>query len=254
LVQYLKSIQPEILVLNGDIVDGWAFSKRYFPASHMQVIKEITSLLSKGTRVYYITGNHDEMLRRYSGFSMENFTIDDKLVLDIEGKKAWIFHGDVFDASTNGAAKWIAKLGGKGYDFLIVLNRFINFILTSLGREKMSFSKRVKASVKRAVSWITDFEKCAADLGIEKGYDYVICGHIHQPQDRTIINEQGAIRYLNSGDWVENLTSLEYYNNQWQMYIHSEAERSHDSVYQLTKRHPFPDVVNNPLELILKCQ
>ena len=252
LVQYLKSIQPEILVLNGDIIDGWAFSKRYFPATHMQVIKEITSFISKGTKVYYITGNHDEMLRRYSGFNMGNFYLDDKLVLDIDGKKAWIFHGDVFDASTNGAAKWLAKLGGKGYDLLILLNRLINFVLKTLGREKMSFSKKVKASVKRAVRWIGDFETCAADLGIEKQYDYVICGHIHQPQDRIIETENGKIRYLNSGDWIENLTALEYENGDWNIYQYAEAKTAHATVFELTKKHPFPDVVNNPVELVIQ--
>ena len=252
LVQYLKSIEPEILVLNGDIIDGWAFSKRYFPASHMQVFKEITSFISKGTKVYYITGNHDEMLRRYSGFTLGNFHLDDKLMLDIDGKKTWIFHGDVFDASTNGAAKWLAKLGGKGYDMLILLNRFINFILTLFGRDKMSFSKKVKASVKRAVSWIGDFEQCAAEMGIQKGYDFVICGHIHQPQDRTIQTADGSIRYLNSGDWIENLTALEYESGQWNIYQYEAAKTAHQTVYELTKKHPFPDVINNPIELVIQ--
>ncbi len=252
LIQYLRSIQPEILVLNGDIIDGWAFSKRYFPAVHMQVIKEITSLIGKGSRVYYITGNHDEMLRRYSGFELGNFHLDDKLVLDIDGKKAWIFHGDVFDTSTKGAAKWLAKLGGKGYDILILLNSFINFILTTLGKEKMSFSKKVKASVKKAVAWIGDFEQCAAELGAEKGYDYVICGHIHQPQDRIIDTPSGQIRYLNSGDWIENLTALEYNYGEWKIYQHAEASIAYGAVYTLTKKHPQPDVINNPVEHIVQ--
>lgn len=252
LIQYLKSINPEILVLNGDIIDGWAFSKRYFPAVHMQVIKEITSLISKGTKVYYITGNHDEMLRRYSGFELGNFHLDDKLVLDIDGKKAWIFHGDVFDASTKGAAKWLAKLGGKGYDILILLNSFINFILKVLGKEKMSFSKKVKSSVKKAVAWIGDFELCAAELGAEKGYDFVICGHIHQPQDRVIETKFGKIRYLNSGDWIENLTALEYNDGVWNIHQYAEAKAAHHAVYSLTKKHPQPDVLNNPIELVVQ--
>jgi len=252
LIQYLKSINPEILVLNGDIIDGWAFSKRYFPAVHMQVIKEITSLISKGTKVYYITGNHDEMLRRYSGFELGNFHLDDKLVLDIDGKKAWIFHGDVFDASTKGAAKWLAKLGGKGYDILILLNSFINFILKVLGKEKMSFSKKVKSSVKKAVAWIGEFELCAAELGAEKGYDFVICGHIHQPQDRVIETKFGKIRYLNSGDWIENLTALEYNDGVWNIHQYAEAKAAHHAVYSLTKKHPQPDVLNNPIELVVQ--
>jgi len=114
LVSYLRSIQPKLLVLNGDIVDIWQFRKHYFPASHMQVIKEIFSLMAKGTEVVYITGNHDETLRRYSGLQLGNMKLVDKLVIEIDGHKTWIFHGDVFDATTKGSAKLIAKLGGMG--------------------------------------------------------------------------------------------------------------------------------------------
>ena len=134
LVNYLKSISPKLLVLNGDIIDGWQFSKRYFPLSHIQVIKEVMSLLSKGTRVVYITGNHDEMLRRYSDIQMGDFLGTDKLVLEINGKNTWISHGDVFDTTTKGSAKLIAKLGGNGSDLRILLTCLINSIQIALGR------------------------------------------------------------------------------------------------------------------------
>ena len=147
-LKYLKSIQPNTLILNGDIIDIWQFRKSYFPASHMQVIKEIFSMMSKGTRVIYITGNHDETLRRYSGLEMGNLQLVDKLVIDINGEKTWIFHGDVFDSTTKGSAKLIAKLGGHGYDLLILMNRAINWLLKLLGKEKMSLSKKVKNSGK----------------------------------------------------------------------------------------------------------
>ena len=218
ILQYLKSIEPQILILNGDIIDGWQFSKRYFPTSHLQVIKEIINLISKGTRVIYITGNHDEMLRRYSDVEMGNFKLTDKVVMEIDGKMTWIFHGDVFDATTKGSAKMLAKLGGYGYDLLILLNRFINYFLRLAGKEKMSLSKKVKASVKQAVSWIGNFEQTAAELAISKKYDYVICGHIHQPQVRTVETEEGKVVYMNSGDWVENLTALEYNQHEWTVY------------------------------------
>lgn len=218
ILQYLKSIEPQILILNGDIIDGWQFSKRYFPTSHLQVIKEIINLISKGTRVIYITGNHDEMLRRYSDVEMGNFKLTDKVVMEIDGKMTWIFHGDVFDATTKGSAKMLAKLGGYGYDLLILLNRFINYFLRLAGKEKMSLSKKVKASVKQAVSWIGNFEQTAAELAISKKYDYVICGHIHQPQVRTVETEEGKVVYMNSGDWVENLTALEYNQHEWMVY------------------------------------
>ena len=218
IVNYLKSISPQILILNGDIIDGWQFKKSYFPVAHMQVIKEIMNLLSKGTRVIYITGNHDEMMRRYSDLQIGDFQLTDKLVMEINGKMTWVFHGDVFDATTKGSAKLLAKLGGQGYDLLIMINSFINWGLSLMGKEKMSFSKKVKNGVKKAVSWIGDFEQTAAELAIEKKYDYVICGHIHQPQKRVITTDKGSVTYLNSGDWIENLTSLEYNNKEWNIY------------------------------------
>ncbi len=224
LLNYLRSIQPSLLVLNGDIIDGWQFSKRYFPTAHMQVIKEIFHLLSKGTRVVYITGNHDEMLRRYSDISIGQFTLTDKMVIELNGKMTWIFHGDVFDRTTKGSAKAIAKLGGWGYDFLILINSAVNKLLVQLGREKLSFSKTVKNSVKKAVKWISNFEETAAELAIEKNYDTVICGHIHQPQKKIIETKDGKVEYLNSGDWIENLTALEYDNNQWNIYYYDPSK------------------------------
>ncbi|MBK7636121.1 MAG: UDP-2,3-diacylglucosamine diphosphatase [Saprospiraceae bacterium] len=185
LLQYLKGIDPDILVLNGDTVDIWNFSKSYFPKSHMQVLRQILKMTENGTKTYYITGNHDETLRKYSGTQLGNFILDDKLILDLDGQKIWIFHGDVFDATTKGWARIIAKLGGKGYDILILLNRLINDVLRYFGKEKISFSKRVKKSVKKAVSWINNFEETASILAIDQKYNVVICGHIHQPQDKT---------------------------------------------------------------------
>jgi len=220
LLTYLRSIRPGLLILNGDIIDIWNFSKRYFPATHFEVIREIMNMVTAGVKVVYITGNHDEMIRRYSDLQMGSFEVRDKLVMEIDGRMCWIFHGDVFDATTRGSAKILAKLGGKGYDLLILLNRFINWLLQLAGREKMSLSKKVKNGVKQAVSWIANFEQTAAELAIEKKYDYVICGHIHQPQMRTITTEKGSVQYLNSGDWIENLTSLEYYNKGWHLYQH----------------------------------
>jgi UDP-2,3-diacylglucosamine pyrophosphatase LpxH len=253
IVNYLKSIQPQILVLNGDIIDIWQFSKRYFPVAHMQVLKEIMHLLSKGTRVIYITGNHDESLRRYSDMNMGNFQLTDKLVMEINGKMTWIFHGDVFDATTKGGAKLLAKLGGHGYDLLILINSCINRCLKLMGKEKMSFSKKVKNSVKKAVAWIGDFEQTAAELAIEKRYDYVICGHIHQPQKREVVTRNGRVIYMNSGDWIENLTSLEYHNNEWEVYHYDEKEFSHSGapVVAMDKKLPQLNVITDEITLFL---
>jgi UDP-2,3-diacylglucosamine pyrophosphatase LpxH len=224
LLHYLKSIKPKIVILNGDIIDIWQFSKRYWPKSHMKIIKQLMEWMSKGVKIYYITGNHDEMLRKFEGFKMGSFKIVNKLVLDIgEEKKAWFFHGDVFDVTMQNS-KWLAKLGAVGYDTLILINRFANFISERIFRKgKLSLSKKIKNSVKTAVKFINSFEQTAADIGIHNKYDFVICGHIHQPEMREIKNEHGKILYLNSGDWIENLTALEYNNNEWTIYKFDEA-------------------------------
>ncbi len=243
LVHYLKSIQPRILVLNGDIIDIWQFKKKYFPAAHMQVIREILSLMEQGTLVYYITGNHDEAFRKYSGIQVGNLILDDKLVLELDGRKAWIFHGDVFDATTQGSAKIIAKLGGKGYDLLIWLNHWTNKILTAMGKEKRSFSKQIKNGVKKAVAWIEDFEATAADLALEKNFDYVICGHIHQPQKKEITKNGKTVTYLNSGDWIENLTSLEYSKNNWTIYQYEQRQMKAKEHFEFPSTPKIPDVL-----------
>jgi len=225
LLTYLNSIEPKKLILNGDIIDIWQYRKRFFPSSHLKVLKKIIGMASKGTDVYYITGNHDEMLRKFSGHSMGRFKLVDKLVLELGNEKAWIFHGDVFDISIQNA-KWLAKLGGWGYDVLILINRFVNWILFKMGREKYSLSKRIKNSVKGAVKYIQSFEKVAAELAIDNEYDYVICGHIHQPKKEVYQNNKGKTTYLNSGDWVENLTALEYSLKCWRIYNYNHDKLS----------------------------
>jgi UDP-2,3-diacylglucosamine pyrophosphatase LpxH len=240
---YLKSILPNILILNGDIIDGWQFSKRYFPASHMAVIKEVLNLIMKGTRVFYITGNHDELLRRYSDFQLSHFTLTDKLVLEIDNKMTWIFHGDVFDNTNKGGAKVLAKLGSSGYGALILFNRMVNFVLKAFGREKLSISKNVMAGVNKMAK-IDDFEQIAAELAIEKKYDYVICGHIHQPQKRVIENEKGKVTYLNSGDWVEHLTALEYRQNEWNIFEYNEKDFPQTAIDMPAKVNVLTDEIS----------
>jgi UDP-2,3-diacylglucosamine pyrophosphatase LpxH len=224
LLHYLKSIKPATIILNGDFIDIWQFSKRYWPKSHMKVVKHLMGLISKGVNVYYITGNHDEMLRKFVGFSIGSFAIENKLLLQLRSnEQAWIFHGDVFDVTMQ-YSKWLAKLGAIGYDSLILLNRMVNFISVHiLKKGKISLSKKIKNSVKKALTYINDFEQTAADIGITNNYQYVICGHIHHPQMRVVQNTKGSIMYLNSGDWIENLTALEYINGEWSIYYHKDA-------------------------------
>ncbi len=246
---YLKSISPQLLILNGDIIDGWQFSKRYFPVSHMSVIKEIFHLMTLGTRVIYITGNHDEALRRYSDMAMGNLVLADKFLLEIDGKTIWVFHGDVFDNTTKGSAKILAKLGGHGYDMLILLNRFINFGLQAVGMEKISLSKKVKNSVKKAVTYINNFETTVAHLAINKKYDYVVCGHIHQPAKKEISNEHGKVTYLNSGDWIENLTALEYNQKEWTIFQYDQKAFAPQVI---NKQRPQLNVVADEINYYIK--
>jgi len=226
LLYYLKSIKPKMVVLNGDIIDIWQFSKNYFPKSHLKVVKHLFNWISKGVKTYYVTGNHDEMLRKFEGLKMGSLQIVNKVVLNLPNdQKAWVFHGDVFDVTMQ-HSKWLAKLGAIGYDALILINRFFNFISEKiLKKGKLSLAKKIKESVKTAVAYINDFEQVTADIGISNKFDYVICGHIHQPVIRTIANDKGSIVYMNSGDWVESLSALEFANGKWTIHKFNELDK-----------------------------
>ncbi len=247
-VAYLKSISPRLLILNGDIIDGWQFSKHYFPATHMAVIQEIFHLLSSGTRVIYITGNHDEILRRYSDLQVGNFQLTDKVVIEINGKMTWIFHGDVFDHTTRGQAKFWTKLGSNGYASLLAFNSFINRMMKLVGKKKLSLSKKIMQQFHKRMVNIDAFETMIAELAIEKKYDNVICGHIHQPQKRMIRTDKGSVTYLNSGDWVEHLTALEYNDNDWHIYTYDEATMKAEYTQTLK---PQPQVMTNEIAIYL---
>lgn len=219
LLAYLKGIQPEVLILNGDIIDIWNFKKSYFPKSHFKVVKRLISMAQKGTEIYYITGNHDELLRRFADADLGRIHLRNSLVLTVGGVRTWFFHGDIFDASIQNA-RWLAKLGGWSYDLLIWVNRGLNVLLERMGREKYSLSKTIKDSVKKAVKYVGDFEQAAAEMAVRQGYGCVVCGHIHQPQLRQVTLGDRRIDYLNSGDWIENLTALEWDGQQWTLYQH----------------------------------
>jgi UDP-2,3-diacylglucosamine pyrophosphatase LpxH len=238
---YLKSIDPEILIINGDFIDIWQLSKFYFPDSHWRVIQRVIKMMMHGTQVYYLTGNHDELLRKFSGFRLDNLHLEDKLVLTIDGEKHWFFHGDIFDVTMR-HSKWLAKIGGAGYDMLILLNRMVNVVLEKFGREKISLSKRVKNSVKAAVKHISNFEKTAAEIAIQNEYTHVICGHIHEPVMKKYVGAGGTVQYLNSGDWIENLTSLEY-NGEWNLVYYHQLNLENTVEDEAIIRSISPDIV-----------
>ncbi|WP_345952116.1 UDP-2,3-diacylglucosamine diphosphatase [Mucilaginibacter sp. PAMB04274] len=230
LLRYLKSIRPKKVILNGDIIDIWQFSKSYWPESHMKVVRRLLKFVTEGVPVYYLTGNHDEMLRKFADFNLGQFQLLNKLVLEVDNKKAWIFHGDVFDVTMQ-HSKWLAKLGAVGYDTLIILNSLVNWGLTALGRQKMSFSQKIKGKFKDAVKFINHFEQTAADLAVDKQYDYVICGHIHHAEIKQVkaTDHPGSVLYLNSGDWVESLTSLEYADGKWTIFKYKPEDFNSDA-------------------------
>lgn len=248
LLKYLRSIRPERMILNGDLLDIWQFSKSYFPKMHLNVIKEIIAMMESGVETYYITGNHDEAMRKFVDFHMGNLHIVNKALLELDEKKAWFFHGDVFDVTMQ-HSKWLAKLGANGYASLILLNRFVNFLLKLIGRKKISLSKRIKQGVKNAIKSKNNFEQTAGDIAIDKGYDYVVCGHIHKPEIKRISNHKGEVTYLNSGDWVENLTALEYNQKQWKIYnfnedlLLAEMQLSEDEVKSYSNQSLFQEML-----------
>jgi len=227
LIAYLKSISPDTLVLNGDIIDVWQFSKSYFPKSHFKVIRQILKLMENGTKVYYLAGNHDEVMRRFVGLSLGNLFLENKLILEMNGKKTWIFHGDVFDVVMH-HSKWLAKLGAIGYGLLTLINRLVNTVLILLGQRKISLSRDIKTAVKSKKEITTRFEKTVSQLAIKKGYEYAICGHIHWPEKKKLTRDSGSVTYLNSGDWVENLTALEYHSNDWHLVYCNRSEKIND--------------------------
>lgn len=223
LLKYLRSIKPKILILNGDIIDAWQFKKKYFPRTHLEVIHHIMQMSIQGTKVYYLTGNHDDILRKFSNLTMGPISLRDSLVLKIQGQQYWFFHGDIFDASVL-ISPALARLGGKGYDWLIRLNRLINKLRARMGMEQVSFAHTLKSRVKRAVKYVSDFEKMAIDHAAKKHYDYVICGHIHRPCIREAKKTDGTeLFYLNSGDWVEHLSSLELKDGIWKLFFYNSS-------------------------------
>ena len=207
LLNFLKHNECEHLFLVGDIIDGWAIKRKLiWPQEHSDVIQKILKKARKGTKVTFITGNHDEFLRPFVPLLLGNtITITNELEYDaLNNKKYYITHGDFFDSITM-TKKWLAILGDYGYDILLHLNVVLNFFRKNIGIKKYwSLSKYVKDNVKSSVSFINDFEKVLSNHARNKGYDVIICGHIHKAEIRVI----DEIEYLNCGDWVESCSAI----------------------------------------------
>ena len=243
---YLDSINADKIVINGDFVDIMLFNKRFWPSSHMKVIKYFLDLISQGKEIYYVTGNHDELMRKFLNFKIQNLKIVNQIVLDTDEGKVWIFHGDVFDFSIQ--TQWLTKLAGFLYDYMIIFNSWINKkIMRPLGRKRLNFSKTIKSNVKTAVQYFANFEMKAAEVAQKNGYKYVVCGHIHTPKIESFNINGEEVIYMNSGDWLESLSSLEYVDNKWSIYMHKRTEQEYkgdnDSRIEMTNKELYKDLI-----------
>jgi UDP-2,3-diacylglucosamine pyrophosphatase LpxH len=204
-IEFIETHPTNLLILNGDIIDGWALNRgTKWKKRHTKVISKILKLSNK-TRIIWIRGNHDEFIQEFIGTHLGSIEIreDYKLYINNTGENYYIFHGDVIDIFITNY-KWLSKIGSIGYDFALWLNRVYNIYRKWRKLPYISISQKIKESVKVATNYVNDFEVTALSMATKKGCDGVICGHIHQPADRMI----GDKRYLNSGDWVENMSAI----------------------------------------------
>ena len=216
-LDFIKNNESENLYLVGDIIDGWALKRKFrWPQEHSDVIQKILRKARKGTRVYYITGNHDEFLRSFLPLTLGNSIkiLNEAEYISLDNKRYFITHGDFFDSITM-TKKWLAVAGDIGYEMLLHLNQTISFIRKKFGYKRYwSLSRYVKDSVKKSVNFITDFENILAEHAKHKDYDGIICGHIHKAQIKNIKD----IEYKNCGDWVESCTALvETLDGKWEI-------------------------------------
>jgi UDP-2,3-diacylglucosamine pyrophosphatase LpxH len=204
-IEFIESHPTDLLILNGDIVDGWALNRgTKWKKQHTKVISKLLHL-SNTTRIIWIRGNHDEFIQEFIGTHLGAIEVREDYKLDINNtmESYYIFHGDVIDVFIT-KYKWLSKIGSVGYDFALWLNRVYNAYRKWRKLPYISISQKIKGSVKVATNYINDFETTALSMAHKKGCNGVICGHIHQPADVMINGE----RYLNSGDWIENMSAI----------------------------------------------
>ena len=222
LLDFLKHVECDHLFLVGDIIDGWQLRRSwYWPQAHNDVVQKLLRKARKGTRVIFIPGNHDEFARRYVGHNFGGIDVAEDWVHETaDGRKLWVMHGDLFDGVIQ-CAKWLAHVGDTLYEFTLKLNRYLNSLRARLGLPYWSLSKYLKLKVKRAVSYVGDFEQAVAREARKRGVQGVVCGHIHHAEIRQV----GEVEYLNCGDWVESCTALiEHWDGSIELYRLAEAQ------------------------------
>lgn len=205
LLAFLRDVECETLYLVGDIIDGWQLRRNwYWPQEHNDVVQKILRKARKGTRVVFVPGNHDEFARRYLALNFGGVdVVEDCMHITADGRRLWVTHGDLFDGVIQ-CAKWLAYAGDMAYEFTLKVNRWFNRARARLGLPYWSLSRYLKSKVKRAVSYVGDFEAAVAREARRRGADGVVCGHIHHAEMRLV---DGTL-YCNDGDWVESLTAL----------------------------------------------
>jgi UDP-2,3-diacylglucosamine pyrophosphatase LpxH len=205
LLDFLRTVECETLYLVGDIVDGWQLKRQwYWPQSHNDVVQKLLRKARKGTRIILVPGNHDEFARKYLGHNFGGVDVVGEHVHELaDGRSLWVTHGDHFDGVIQ-CAKWLAYAGDSAYEFTLRMNRHLNSLRARLGLPYWSLSRYLKFKVKRAVSYLGDFEAAVAREARARGVHGVVCGHIHHAEMRTI----DGVLYCNDGDWVESLTAL----------------------------------------------
>lgn len=205
-IEFLKATRCEKLILNGDIVDGWALrgGGKWLP-SHTKFVRTVLKKMEKqGTEVIYLRGNHDDILERFLPIHFGGLRIVEEYLHPTPRGNYLVVHGDGFDSVTT-SHKWIAVAGAKGYEILLGVNRLYNKWRAFRGKEYYSLSKKIKARVKSAVSFVDRYEDQLKELAVVRKCRGIICGHIHTPADKRLEDD---IHYLNSGDWVESLTAI----------------------------------------------
>ena len=205
LLAFLRHVECETLYLVGDIIDGWQLRRTwYWPQSHNDVVQKLLREARNGTRVIFVPGNHDEFARKYVQHNFGGIEVADEWIHETaDGRRLWVIHGDLFDGVIQ-RAKWLAHLGDSLYQFTLKLNRHLNSLRARMGLPYWSLSKYLKLKVKRAVSYVGDFEAAVAREARRRGLQGVVCGHIHHAKLRDI----DGVLYANDGDWVESLTAL----------------------------------------------
>lgn len=208
LLAYLEQLDPRRLILNGDIVDFWHMNPRW-PAAQVAVMQRLIRFAQEGVAVHLITGNHDDVLRRFVPHALGNIHLDDHLELDLDGRRTLFMHGDLAEA-THSSSPLLRWVGGQAYDGIMALDAVVNRARTWLGCDRVSLLAQVKERLPIAASHIARYEAACAAYALSRGCTAVVCGHIHLPRMRDIMVGEVSVQYLNSGDWVEHCSALEY--------------------------------------------